>query len=323
MKEIPIPQFGPDEVLVKVEATPINPSDEYFAKDVYGLKEALILKPPFVPGFEGSGVIVKLGANVPKEMLNLKCSFCTDPHNRPIWSGTWAQYVAIDYRYCFPIGDLPFEDACCFFVNPVTIMAFLLEMNTRQSQGIVHTAACSSLGKMLVKVCNKKGVELINIVRKPEQEKILKDLGAKYVLNQNDPKFVQNLAELTRKLKITVCFDACAGALSGQLLEAMPPKSTVFVYGSLSMSLIGSINPKDLLFEGKKLEGFWMKESAIFQPAKIGEAVKFIMEDLMTGGKLFKPIIAKQISLQECSEYINGYKKYATQGKTIFRPNMA
>ena len=323
VQTIPIPKYGPDEVLIRVESSPINPSDEYFSKNIYGVKEDLIVKPPVVPGFEGSGVVVSAGANVPKELVNAKVAFCSDPHKKEVWSGAWAQYVAIDYRYCYATGDLPFDETCCYFVNPVTILAFLLEANLRKSAGLVHTAAASSLGKMLVKTCLRKGVELINIVRKPEQEKMLKELGAKYILNQNDPKFIQNLSELTKKLGITICFDAVAGPLTGKVLAGMPPQSSVLVYGSLSLTLISDVNPMDLLFYGKKLEGFWMKNSPIFSPTEIKEATKFIMEDLMSGGAIFKPNVANRIKLEQCAEFIEAYKKTATQGKTIIKPNMA
>ncbi len=324
VKTIPVPKMGADDVLVRVEATPINPSDEYFAKGVYGVRERMLIKGDVVPGFEGSGVVTKVGANVPKELLNQRVAFCTDPHDNPNWTGTWAQYVALNFHYCVPTGDLPFEDTCGFFVNPITAQAFLLEAKLRKSAGLVHTAAASSLGRMLVKLCQKKGVELINVVRRPEQEQALKDIGAKYILNQNDPEFVKKLSALTHKLNVTLCLDAVAGALTGKVLAGLPENGTVMVYGSLSMAPCSDVNPSDLLFYGKKLEGFWMKHSPLFAaPEQVKEASEFIIQDLKTGGHIFKSAVVRQIKLDQCAEFVDGYKKDATKGKTIICPNKA
>ena len=133
---------------------------------------------------------------------------------------------------------------------------------------------------------------------------------------------MKELGELTARLNINVCFDAVAGPLTGLLLAGMPAQSSVLIYGSLSLTPIADVNPKDLLFYGKRLEGFWMKNSPIFQPTEIREAMAFIIQDLKTGGALFKHKIAKQIKLEDCQASIDGYKKTATEGKTIFRPNL-
>jgi len=225
VSSIPVPKPDKGEVLIRVEASPINPSDEYFAMGIYGLKERLHLKPPIVPGFEGSGVIVGLGEGVPSEMLNQRVAFVSDPHDKEKWSGTWAQYLCVDHKVCAPIGDVAFEETCGLFVNPLTVMGFLLETKKVNSKGMVHTAAASSLGKMLVKMCLKSNLELINVVRREDQAEALKKLGAKHVLNQNDSDFVEKLSELTNKLGITVCFDAISGPITGKLLAGMPSNS--------------------------------------------------------------------------------------------------
>lgn len=321
VQNVPYPTISSEEVLIKVAASPINPSDEYFAKGIYGLKDELILEPPFIPGFEGSGTIVQIGDKVPKEMLNQRVAFFTDCHGKAKWSGAWAEYMPLHYMNTINIGDTPFPDACAMFINPMTAIGFVSESKKRGSGGIVHTAAASSLGKILVKLCLKQGVELVNIVRKPEQEKLLKDLGAKYVLNENSHSFMKDLTELATKLKISVCFEAVSGKLTGKILSAMPAKSTVFVYGTLSLSLIQDVNPKDLLFYEKKLEGFWLK-NCILDPKLRQDGFEMIVADMKSGGALFKPLIAKEIKLEECTVYLQKYKEFATKGKTIFRPDL-
>lgn len=321
VKDIPVPKLDPDEVLIRVEASPINPSDEYFAKGFYGMTEDIIVQPPIIPGFEGSGEVVAVGESAPKTLLHQKVAFCTDPHGKKKWTGAWAQYCAVSHTICVPIGDLDYDICSSFFVNPITSLAFLLEAKNQGSKGLVHTAAASSLGKMLLKVCIKKGVEIICVVRKPEQEKLLHDLGAKHVLNQESPDFVKKLSTLTKELGISICFDAVAGDLTGKILAGMPTKGTVYVYGSLSLKNISNVAPTDLLFYQKNLRGFWMKNSPIFSPTEMPNAMGFILEDMKTGGKIFKPEIVQRIKLEDCNKFVEEYKKTATKGKTIIKPN--
>jgi NADPH:quinone reductase-like Zn-dependent oxidoreductase len=321
VSNIPVPKPGKGEVLIRVEACPINPSDEYFAAGIYGLKEKLNLKPPVVPGFEGSGVVVGLGESVPSELMNQRVAFVTDPHDKEKWSGTWAQYLCVDHQVCVPIGDASFEETCGLFVNPLTVMGFLLETKKLNSKGIVHTAAASSLGKMLLKMCIKNNLELINIIRREEQAETLKKLGAKHVLNQNDPKFVEELSELTNKLGITVCFDAVSGPLVGKLLAGMPMNSTVYVYGALDYNPISGVSQHDLLFKGKKLHGFWISTTDIFKPEELQKALKTIIEDIKSGSDIFKPKIVKKLKLEECSNHLTEHGKHPTEGKTIILPN--
>lgn len=312
---------------MRVEATTANPSDEHFARALYGRSEKQLTKGDVTPGFEASGVVVKVGANVPKSLLNKRVAVTVEPHDNPNFTGTWAQFVVANQHFCVPVGELPFEDTCGIFINPFTAQAFLLEAKLRKSAGLVHTAAASSLGKMLVKLCLKKGVELINVVRRPEQEKELKDLGAKYILNQNDPEFVKKLTELTSKLHITLCLDAVAGTLTGKILSGMPEKSTIMVYGALSMSPAAGVNPGDLIFYGKKVEGFWLPESSIFAPENAKAAGEFVVEDLKAGGHIFKPSIVRRFTLEECAahgaEFFEICRKEAAKGKVILCPNKA
>lgn len=317
----PTPKPGKGEVLIRVEVCPINPSDENFALGTYGKKGELLIKSPIIPGFEGSGVVVALGEDVPPALLNQRVGFVTDFHGKEKWSGSWAQYITTNHRVCLPIGDLSFEDTCGLFVNPVTVMGFLLEVKNLNSKGLVHTAAASSLGKMLVKICLKNNVELINVVRRDAQADELKKLGAKHILNQNAPNFVEQLSELTHKLGITVCFDAISGPIVGKLMVGMPDKSTVFVYGALDHAPVAEITVQDLIFNGKTLKGYWMSTGEVSKPEEFVKALTFIVGDMKSGNDTFKPKIVKRIKMEECSHYLLDHKNHPTEGKTVILPN--
>ena len=318
---LPVPKADKGEVIVRVEAASVNPSDEIFAFGGYGVPGQIIAKPPITIGFEGSGVVVSLGSEVPDGLMNQRVAFSTNPQGKEKWSGSWGQYICVDHKYCVPIGDLSFEDTCEFFINPITVQGFILEAKIRKSKGIVHTAAASSLGKMLVKLCIKNNLELINVIRRDEQGDLLKKLGAKHVLNQNDPDFIKKLKELASKLEITLCFDAVGGSLTGKLLSAMPPKSSVLNYGALDDNLISGFNPVDFIFLEKKVEGFWLTTSPIFSPEELPKAIGAVLADLKSSGGIFKPIIAKRIKMEECSDHLLNHGKHPTEGKTILLPN--
>ena len=117
------------------------------------------------------------------------------------------------------------REAASSFVNPLTALAFLETMRMENHTAIVHTAAASNLGQMLVKICKDDGVPLVNIVRKPKQEKILRELGAEYVCNTGDPKFMENLVFAIVETGATLGFDATGGGnrgeLASQILTAM------------------------------------------------------------------------------------------------------
>ena len=137
-------------------------------------------------------------------------------------------------------------------------MLFAEKIKTGKHQAVVQTAACSSLGKMLIRYCLSQKIPLINIIRKQEQESILKSIGAEYVLNSTSNTFENDLKELSDKLNATVAFECVSGKLTGTLVNCMKNDSVIYVYGAMSMSPIEGINPSSLIFTGKKIEGLWL-----------------------------------------------------------------
>ena len=122
---------------------------------------------------------------------------------------------------------------------------------------MVHTAACSQLGRMLIRLLSKEGIDIINIVRRQEQVDILKnEEKAKYVLNSSDADFDDQLREITHKLKTKICFEAIGGKIVGRILKSMPDGSVVEVYGGLSQEEVGGIAIKDIVFHKKVVKGF-------------------------------------------------------------------
>lgn len=256
VKEIPLPDPGPGEVLVKMHSSPINPSDLSFIRGGYGVKKPY----PVVPGFEGSGTVVAAGKGfLPKLWKGKQVSCAASPkHN-----GCWAEYMVTSANLCVPFSkNISFEQAAMMFVNPMTAIAFFdifkrLAKTDSKPEGMINTAAASALGRMIIKLGRQKGIPVISIVRRDEQIKMLKDEGAEYVLNSESDDFNEKLKELSNRLNTKVIFDAVAGKLTQQILQAVPNDSKIFIYGRLSSEPM-EINPSDMIYSGNQIQGFWL-----------------------------------------------------------------
>jgi len=238
--EIPTP--SDNEVLIKVEASPINPSDLglliSFAADlttlsVLGSGDGTVATMKIHPammgamkprldqsmpvGNEGSGVIIDAGANA-KALIGKTVGVAG--------GSMYSQYRCVPASSCLVMDDSTTSaEAASSFVNPLTALAFVETMKMENHSAIVNTAAASNLGQMLVKICKDDSVPLVNIVRKPEQVAVLKDLGAEHICNTSDPDFMKNLVAALIATGATLAFDATGGGnegkLPGQILAAM------------------------------------------------------------------------------------------------------
>lgn len=237
---ITTPPPGPDEVVVRIEATPINPSDIgllFGAADITtstlsgspeqpvvtmtiaeaAMKSMLARVDQSLPvGNEGAGVVVAAGTSEAAQALLGKTVAV-------LGGAMYAQYRCISARQCLvlPEGTAPAEGASCF-VNPLTALGMVETMRREGHHALVHTAAASNLGQMLNKICLKDHIALVNIVRKPEQAAILKELGALHVCDTSSPTFMADLTQALVETGATIAFDATGGGrLAGQILTCM------------------------------------------------------------------------------------------------------
>lgn len=262
---------GPEEVVVRVEAAPINPSDlgllfgsaDMATARASGSAEAPVvtadipeqLRPMVAArvgqsmpvGNEGAGVVVAAGDSDAAQALMGKTVAL-------VGGAMYSQYRKFHHAGCLvlPKGVTPKQGASCF-VNPLTALGMVETMRMEGHTALVHTAAASNLGQMLNKLCNADGVALVNIVRKPEQEALLRGIGAKYVLNSESPGFRDDLVDALAETGATLAFDAIGGGkLAGQILAAMEVAASrkagnysrygstvhkqVYIYGGLDRS---------------------------------------------------------------------------------------
>ena len=236
----PIPEPQAHEVVIRVEASPLNPSDLgllFGAADMSTAKASGTADRPVVTatvpervlpamkarldesmpvGNEGAGVVVKAGSSPQAQALLGKTVAA-------IGGAMYSQYRCLAAAQCMelPEGTTPAEGASCF-VNPLTSLSMVETMRMEGHKALVHTAAASNLGQMLNKICQKDGIALVNIVRKQDQEDLLRSLGAKYVCNSSSPTFIEDLTQALAETGATLAFDAIGGGtLAGQILGCM------------------------------------------------------------------------------------------------------
>ncbi|CAD8134112.1 unnamed protein product [Paramecium pentaurelia] len=309
--EIETPQLKEGEILIKVEAAPVNPSDLALNEGHYPTRIVL----PAVPGIEGSGIVVQLGPNVENVKVGTKVAF--NAHSN---YGSYGQYSVTSSQQIIPLDDvISFELGASSIINPVTVILMLIETQELGAKAIVHTAAGSALGRMLVRYFQDSGIDVINVVRRQEQVDLLQKEGAKYVLNQTSETFFKDLNVLATQLNATVFFDAIGGSLTGQILSQLPNKSTALVYGLLSGQPISDVTANDLLFKSKIVKGFLLPTSIHkYNPFVDINAQKKLNELLKT---TLKTEYANQYPLDKINEGIEFYKLNQTQGKILIRPN--
>ncbi len=353
LAKVPVPEPKDDEVLVRVEASPINPSDlgmlfgaaDMSTASVEGSGTDAVVRAtvpeklmrgmqgrvdqPMPVGNEGAGVVVAAGSSDAAQALLGKTVAI-------LGGAMYAQYRAMAAKQCLvlPEGTTPAEGASCF-VNPLTALGMVETMKLEGHTALVHTAAASNLGQMLQKICLADGVDLVNIVRREEQEALLRGLGAKYVCNSSSDSFMEDLVAALTETKATIAFDAIGGGrLASQILSAMEQALSA---GAGEYSRYGSIEHKQVYIYGGLDRGptelaraygmQWSVGGWLLPPflQRIGpEAAQKLRERVAAEIKTtFASSYAREISLPEALtlEALSTYGKQATGEKYLVRPN--
>ena len=353
LAEVPIahPEFG--EVLVRVEASPLNPSDHgllFGAADMSaavasGTRARPIVTAPVPPGAmrnmagrldqslpvgnEGAGVVVETGASdAARALMGKKVAM--------LGGAMYSQYRSIAADQCLLLPeDATLAEGASAFVNPMTALGMIDTMRREGHSAIVHTAAASNLGQMLHRLCAAENIKLVNIVRSGDQESLLRGMGAGHVCNTRSPRFAEELTDAIAATGATIAFDAVGGGpLAGQILRCMEVAASRNLrsysrYGSTvhkQVYLYGGLDPRptELVRDygmawgigGWLVMNFMQKVGA----ASVAKLKQRIVSELRT---TFLSKYSKEIGLAEILqlEVIAAYRKRETGQKYLINPN--
>jgi NADPH:quinone reductase-like Zn-dependent oxidoreductase len=352
--EVPTPEPGPDEVVVRIEATPINPSDLGLltgAADLATIKASGSKDHPVITakvpdagmramagrldesmpvGNEGAGVVIRTGSSeAAKALLGRTVAM--------IGGAMYQQYRCLKVSECLALpADATAVDGASCFVNPLTALGMTETMRREGHTALVHTAAASNLGQMLNRICLKDGIPLVNIVRSAEQAEILRKIGAKHVVDSTALDFMSGLTDALVETGATLAFDAIGGGrLAGQILAGM--EAAINKSGKYPYSRYGSSVHKQVYVYGgldtrpmeitRSFGMAWSVGGWLLFPflMKIGQADgqrlrQRVVDELKT---TFASHYTKVVSLREVLDPANiaVYAKRATGEKFLINPN--
>ncbi|WP_426369973.1 zinc-binding dehydrogenase [Pseudocolwellia sp. HL-MZ7] len=352
LENIEMPQPGADEVVIRIEAAPLNPSDLgvlFSAADMTtatqsGTEESPVITADvpaqFMPslktrvgkaiavGNEGAGTVVTAGSSPAAQALMGKTVAV-------IGGGTYRQYLCANVQSCLELKEgTTAKEGASSFVNPLTALAMVETMRAEGHKAIIHAAAASNLGQMLNRICIADGIDLINIVRKEEQETLLRDMGAKYIVNSSSESFIADLTAAIIETGATIAFDPIGGGeLTSDILNCMEVAAArdmkehslygsdtfkqVYIYGALNR---GPITLNRNFGFAWAVNGFLLFNAL----GKLGTKTvmtmrKRVADEITT---TFASKYTHEVSLAEILklESIAGYSKQATGEKYLIKP---
>jgi NADPH:quinone reductase len=308
IKDVPKPTPGPGQVLVRMLASPINPSDLMMVRGIYSYSPQL----PVTPGFEGVGVVEESGGGLIGWFQKGKRVAVASQN-----AGCWAEYVVIPAKQAVPIPDsVPVEQAASAFVNPTTAYAMTQRvLKVMPHEWLLQTAAASVVGKMVIALGKHYGFQTINAVRRRDQVQELKDLGADQVVVTDEEDLAAAVMRLTSDYGVRCALDPVGGEVGTAVAKCLSHGGRMLVYGSLSFQPT-CFQPRDLITKGAKIETFalarFMQPLGLFQKLGVIRAVN----KLTASGVLRSPE-GNKFPLERIAEAVADAERPGRGGKTL------
>ena len=313
----PIPVLKKGQVLVKILAAPVNPSDLVYLMGKYGV-------PPVegaYAGFEACGIVIDANAGLYGKWLTGKrvAIFAT-----PGLDGVWAKYAVTKTQYCLPVRkELTDEQASTIVVNPCTSVCLVDRAKELGAKAIVINAAASQVGKGVIRYAKLLGIKTIATVRSQANVKVLTELGADRILLTTDEDFKQQLKSAANELAATVLLDSVADKDTPTLLNGMPNGSTGIVYGRLTEThdpIGGLFSVADMIFRDINIEGFWLatyiRKAGGLKTILLSRKVQKLFAE-----GVFDTDIYGRVGFDNFPDAIEHYAEHKSDGKVIFQPN--
>lgn len=310
IREVPTPEPGPGEVRVRMIASPINPSDILVARGLYGVLPQL----PATPGFEGVGIVDKVGPGIIGRFVKGKRVAAINSKG-----GDWAEYAIIPAKQARPVADdITDDQAATFFVNPATVLAMVRHvLAVPKGAWLLQSAAGSTLGRMIIRLGRHDGFKTLNVVRRKEAIDELKAFGGDAVISSSDGPIEEQVKAITGGRGVAYALDPVGGETATGVFRSLSAEGRLLLYGTLSGQPL-QVDPR-LVISGKRvIQGFWlghwMREQSILKSlALFREIHKLIREGVLDSGE------CRHYSLDRINEAVSQAEATGRGAKVILK----
>lgn len=306
IEEITKPTPQPDDVLIKVIASPINPSDIMFVQNLYGIRPQL----PSPAGFEGVGIVEQTGSNA-KIAIGTRVSFTG--------IGAWGEYVLTNHRTLIPVPEAMKDDvAAQLFVNPFTAVAMVEESGVQAGEWLMITACASALGKMVIQICKMRGIKTIGTVRRNDLNDELKALGLDEIINTEEDSIPKRVNLITDHKGVKAVLECVGGHTASEAVKSLGRGGIMLIYGLLSLQ-DPNINIGLMIFRELTLKGFWLTDWMKRTDMLIRQRVASEVITLLSTGQVQMPIEATY-PLEDIKKAVIHAEASGRWGKILVKP---
>src|SRR6266849_3679925 len=303
------PALGPEEVLISMEAAPLNPSDFVFVRGMYGVRPAF----PSSVGAEGVGRVAKIGSKVDVALRGKRVLIIPTYEQ-----GTWADQVVAPVRNLVPMSDEadPLQLAM-IGINPVTAYLLLNRyVSLMPGDWIGQTAANAAMGQYIIALAKLAGVKTLNVVRREEAAEQVRKWGGDRVVLQGG-NLHKDIEEALDGKKLSLVLDTVGGTSVGELAKSLKPGGSIVAY-AMQSTQFPAISPKDFIYRGLSLHGFWLINWIRNAPRTEIQEIYQKLGDLVADGSL-SAAVERVYPLERFKEAVERSLKSNRSGKILFQ----
>ncbi len=305
-----VPRPGPDHVLVRMAYAPINPSDLMFMAGTYIVHKKL----PVIPGTVGSGTVVAAGEGLRARFLLGRHVSCAAPYDG---NGTWAEYMVVPISSCIPLfNGVDLEQGANMLSNSLTAVGLFESLHRRRHRCFIQNAAAGDIPRMLFALAAQKGMQVINVVRRPQQVALLHSLGSQYVLDSSSSNYEAELRQVCEKLKPTALIDSVAGSQTRLLSEVVVSGGEIILCGKLSGDE-AQFSQNALYNRQLTIRAFsvmnWVRSKSLFSTLKMVYQLERFVKNYQGMGAV------RKVGLAQVPGHVSEVAQNATVGKTFIQ----
>jgi len=306
VEEKPIPTPGEKELLIKMIASPINPSDGLFIEGVYRLRPEF---PHQTAGLEGTGIVEKAGRHTNMIKGTLVAFF---------YKNAWSEYVIVPENKLIALpGDFPIDKAAQFCLNPFTAWGLLECANANAGDWLLITAGNSGVSRIAIQLAKRKNIKVITSVRDIKQAESLYALGADAVLDSEAADFSEQVSTITSKKGVNIAFEAVGGKIGDKVVQSLAPFGRMMIYGLLTNEATSFFNSQ-LLYKYLTISGFGIRAFLANQGAQQRREMIDTLITEIRGSSLKLPIV-NEFAFGEFKEAWTAYLEKGAQSKIVFK----